>query len=137
MLTITIVAELCWFVGCAHLVEHDPERPHIYFWADQGVFYLYFGRDVAHCSAFFHHECFAVVLGGHHVRESEVAEFDDGKFSLVLFLFRRPVEEDVLDFHVTMNHSRHVAEVEAVEDIFSILLQFTLVHDGGQSLQVS
>ena len=60
-LTISVVLQLCWFVGSHKLVEHDSYGKHIDFCPDEAVLRANLGCDVSLRSAPRDHHCLSAL----------------------------------------------------------------------------
>ena len=90
--SVAIIEELSRLVGCAHLIEHHAEGPHVDLGTYQGVLGAHFGSDIAACATPRGHQRFAAAWV-HDVRETEIAYFE-GRIVFVVFV---PLQQCVLE----------------------------------------
>ena len=90
--SVAIIEELSRFVGCAHLIEHHAEGPHVDLRTHQRVLGAHLGSDIAACATSGGHQRFAAA-GVHDVRETEIADFE----GWVVFVVLMPLQQSVLE----------------------------------------
>jgi len=116
-LTVSKVLQDSGLVCSAHFIEHDPERPHVDFGADDGVLWAYLRCYIAHCPASRLHPALAIELALSNVREPEVAHLDSGQFTFSLFFGSRSVKEEILQLHVGVDNALGMDVLKSIEDI--------------------
>ena len=98
--TISVILQYRRLISCAHLVEHDSKRPHVYLWPNLRVLLANLWCNVALSATACHHLTLAVQIRVTDVWQPKVTDLYSWQLPFGLFFSGRSVEEEILQLHV-------------------------------------